>query len=67
MSKADFTDDREKQEPIISNGDGRVDSDDSHCPDLIINELINEGKTPSVQFAKLSLIILFASSHRSPA
>jgi hypothetical protein len=66
MSKAGFTDDREKQEPVIGNGDGGVDSDNSR-PDLIITELIAEGKTLSVQFAKLSLTILFASPHRSTA
>jgi hypothetical protein len=46
MSKPVFTDDREKQDPVIGkgNGDGGVDSDDSH-PDHIITELIAEGKT----------------------
>jgi hypothetical protein len=43
-TKPVFTDDREKQEPVL--GDGGVDSDDSHRPDFIINELIAEGKTP---------------------
>jgi hypothetical protein len=45
MSKPIFTDDREKQEPALGNGDGGVDSDDSR-PDIIIGELVAEGKTP---------------------
>lgn len=45
MSKPVFTDDREKQDPVVDNGDGGLDSDDSR-PDLIITELVAEGKTP---------------------
>jgi hypothetical protein len=71
MSKPVFTDDREKQDPVLGNGDGdgdgAIDSDDSR-PDLIITELVAEGnKNPSLQFAKRSLTILFASFHRSSA
>jgi hypothetical protein len=69
MSKPVFTDDREKQDPVLGNGDGDgvIDSDDSR-PDLIITELVAEGnKNPSVQFANRSLTILFASFHRSSA
>lgn len=46
MSKPVFTDDREKQDPVVGNGDGGLDSDDSRSPDLIITELVAEGKTP---------------------
>ena len=71
MSKPVFTDDREKQEPVLGDGDvdGGLDSDDPR-PDHIINELIAEGKKDRFQFnlrSPPSLTILFASSHRSPA
>jgi hypothetical protein len=50
-SKPVFTDDREKQDRGLGNGDGGVDSDDSP-PDIIIGELVAEGKAP---FSSISL------------
>jgi hypothetical protein len=43
-----FPDDREKQSPVVGDGDGadyRGESPpDGTSPDIIINELVNEGK-----------------------
>jgi hypothetical protein len=61
-SKPVFADDREKQEPVLSNGDRGVDSDDSD-PDLIITELVAEGKTPfnSICETLANYIVCFVS------
>jgi hypothetical protein len=64
MSKPVFADDREKQEPVLGDGDvdGGLDSDDPR-PDHIINELIAEGKTAfsSICEALANYLVRFVS------